>query len=757
MSAVGHGIKLTKLMIAMSIFLGSSVFAEESTLEKEDEIEIITVNSTGLIAYDSAGASKSDIPIIETPASVSVITEQRMTDLGSQTVQDALGYVAGLYNGTYGYDSRGDWSTIRGAEPTTYLDGLKLMFGNYNNTRMNPFSLSRIEVIKGPASVLYGQGTTGGIINLASKLPQVETSGQIQAEVGNNDRYQLAGDITGSLNSDDSVLYRMIGLVRDSGTQVDHVDDNAVILSPSMTFYMGDTTELTLLGNYQKLETGSTGQFYPHEGTVVPVSDVTYAGQVFAASQGDLSSTAFISEPEFDRYDTESYSLTAMFKHEFNDVFSLQSSMRYMDSQADYDSMYSWFMPVADPSDPEEVITRTSLLVDNESLPRTAYASDATAKAFTSDTRLYAIFDTGVIEHEVVFGFDYQNVEYTNVYDYGYGGTINPYVPDYSAFNAETDITWWYQDIASKDEAKQVGVYVQDSMKIAERVIVSGALRYDKVEQKNNYVGWADQEAVTGRLGLMYLFEAGISPYLSYSQSFEPVNGQDPSGLALKPVEGEQYEVGVKYQPRGTEHLITLSAYDIDQKNYVVNGDGTTPTQEDQIGKVNIKGVELEAQLAWEQVDVYASYAFTDSEVKQGTDELVGRPLESTPDNQASIWATYRPVQLEGFKIGAGARYVGHTEFLLQTRDTDAMVANYLNTDLTLAQRTTPVFNEGVAYQTDSYTLFDFMIGYQYDDYSIALNVKNVADKEVITTCMSRGDCFYGQGRTVIATLTYDF
>ncbi|WP_299491439.1 TonB-dependent siderophore receptor [uncultured Shewanella sp.] len=750
MSAVDHGVRLTKLMIAMSFFWGSSVIAQESALEKEDEIEIITVNSTGLIAYDSAGASKSDVPIIETPASVSVITEQRMTDLGSQTVQDALGYVAGLYNGTYGYDSRGDWSTIRGAAPTTYLDGLKLMFGNYNNTRMNPFSLSRIEVIKGPASVLYGQGTTGGIINLASKLPEVETSGQIQAEVGNNDRYQLAGDVTGSLNSDDSVLYRMIGLVRDSGTQIDHVDDNAVILSPSMTFYMGDATELTLLGNYQKYETGSTGQFYPHEGTIVPVNDITYGDIMIGKSQGDLSSTTFISEPEFDRYDTESYSLTAMFKHEFNDVLSLQSSMRYMDSQADYDSMYSLFSP------------SPALAMDNSSLPRTAYASDATSKAFTSDTRLYAIFDTGVIEHEVVFGFDYQNVEYTNVYDYGYGGTIDPYAPDYSDFNAATDITWWSQDIPSKDEAKQTGIYLQDSMKIAERIIVSGALRYDYVEQKSlsydfgtgtvNQTGWADQEAVTGRLGVMYLFENGISPYLSYSQSFEPVNGQDPSGLALKPVEGEQYEVGVKYQPRGTEHLITLSAYDIDQKNHIVNGDGTTPTQEDQIGKVNIKGVELEAQLAWEQVDIYASYALTDSEVKQGTDDEVGRPLESTPDSQAAIWATYRPAQIEGFKMGAGVRYVGHTDFLLQTRDTDAMVENYLATeDASL------IFNEGVAYQTDSYTLFDFMIGYQYDDYSIALNVKNVTDKEVITTCMSRGDCFYGQGRTVIATLTYDF
>ncbi|WP_299004221.1 TonB-dependent siderophore receptor [uncultured Shewanella sp.] len=738
MFAVDHGVKLTKLMIAMSVFWGSNVFAQESALEKEDEIEVITVNSTGLIAYDSAGASKSDVPIIETPASVSVITEQRIADLGSQTVQDALGYVAGLYNGTYGYDSRGDWSTIRGAEPTTYLDGLKLMFGNYNNTRMNPYSLSRIEVIKGPASVLYGQGTTGGIINLASKVPEVETSGQIQAEIGNNDRYQLAGDVTGSLNSDDSVLYRMIGLVRDSGTQFDYVDDNAVILSPSMTFYMGDATELTLLGNYQKLKTGSTGQFYPHEGTVVPVSDVTYGEQVLYASQGELSSTTFISEPEFDRYDTESYSITAMFKHEFNDVFSLQTNMRYMDSQADYDSMYSWFKP--------------ALALDNVSLPRTVYSSDATAQAFTSDTRLYAMFDTGVIEHEVVFGFDYQNVEYTNVYDYGYGGTINPYAPDYSAFNAATDITWLYQDIASKDEAKQTGVYLQDSMKIADSIIVSGALRYDKVEQKNNYVGWKDQEDVTGRLGLMYLFEAGISPYVSYSQSFEPINGQDPSGLALKPLKGEQYEVGVKYQPRGTEHLITLSAYDIDQKNYVVNVDGTTPTQQDQIGKVNIKGVELEAQLGWEQLDIYASYAFTDSEVKEGTDELVGRPLESTPDSQAAIWASYRPAQIEGFKIGAGVRYVGHTDFFLQTRDTDAMVANYLSTG-----DVTPVFNDGIAYQTDSYTLFDFMIGYQYEDYSIALNVNNVANKEVITTCMSRGDCFYGQERTVIATLTYDF
>lgn len=707
----------------------SEMINDESTKTTEaphDDMEVITVNPTGLISYVSASASKSDIPIIETPSSVSVITEQRMADLGSTTVQDALGYVSGLYNGTYGYDSRGDWSSIRGVAPTQYLDGMKMLFGYYNNTRPSPFTLSQIEVLKGPTSVLYGQGSTGGIVNLVSKLPEEETSGSITASMSNNDGYQLSGDATGALTDDGSVLYRVIGLARKSGTQVDYVDDNSYLFSPSLTFNINDDTKLTLLANLQQNETGSTTQFYPHEGTVVSVDDSV------SPNYGKFSSSTFISEPEFDRYDTQSQALTAMLDHDLNDNWSVRGAMRYMNSSAQYDTMYANYLDV-----------------DNETLHRTAYSSDATSKTWTSDFRLNGDIDTGLIEHNLVFGLDYQDSTYTNVYSYGDGGTINVYNPNYSAFNASTDIDWWYENVASENKFKQSGVYVQDVMKIADKFIVSSALRYDYLQQTNLDTGWQAQDAVSKSAGLMYLMDEGISPYINYSESFEVVNLSDVGNNLLDPVTGKQIEVGVKYQPRGTDHLITASAYRITQNNRVTTSyDSDSGWSYDQIGKVLIKGFELEAQLAWDEIDVYASYAYTDSEVLEGADDEVGRPLESTPDNLLSAWVTYRPMQFDGFKVGLGARFVGNSYFWLQTRDTDAMAAS--GTD-------DVIYNDAEYTKTGNYVVADLMVGYEFADYDVSLHVNNLEDKQIVTTCTNSGSCYYNQGRSIIASVSYKF
>ena len=227
--------KIQKSLLAVSVLAAlttTPAFAEEpqqTKKEKEEMMETIEVSSRGLISYVSATGSRSDTPIIETPLSVSVLTEARIEDLGAVTVQDAIGYVAGLYNGPYGVDTRGDWAQIRGVAPVQYLDGLKSLFGYYNNVRVNPYSLGQIEILKGPSSVLYGQGSTGGIINLVSKRPQAETQGEFWAQLGNYSRKQVAGDITGALNQDASLTGRFIGLYRDSDTQTDYVPDNSLV------------------------------------------------------------------------------------------------------------------------------------------------------------------------------------------------------------------------------------------------------------------------------------------------------------------------------------------------------------------------------------------------------------------------------------------------------------------------------------------------------------------------------------------------
>lgn len=704
--------------VAQALFVAGLTMNTVSALAQsaDADVEVIEVSSRGLISYVSAAGSKIDTPIVETPMSVTVLTEQRFQDLGAETIQDALGYVAGVYNGPFGVDTRGDWAKIRGVAPVQYLDGLKLFFGNYNNTRPNPYSMGQVEVLKGPSSVLYGQGSTGGIINLVSKRPSAEQSAEIWAQVGNYDRMQVAADFTGALNDEASLYYRVNGMLRDSGTQTDYVPDDTLYIAPSLTWVANDDTTVTLLARIQNNNSGTSTQFFPQEGTIFP------------APNGQIPSERFVSEPDWDRYDTKQSALTVLVDHDINDAWRLHLATRYMDSSSTYRTMYAW-PPV--------------FQEDKKTLVRLAYAADGSAETWNTDLRLHGELETGIITHNIVLGIDYQDATIDTNSGYGYGGPLNLYAPVYGFNPGEIAI----QDMPAEN-SKQLGVYVQDNMKIADRWIVTTAIRHDSVDTQVVGAEKKSQSSTTGRLGLMYVFDGGISPYMSYAESFQPVLGFDAYGMSFKPQEGEQTEVGIKYQPQGTEHLITLSAFQIVDKNRqtslpasAVNDPAIIdPNGRIQTGEIDIDGVELEAQLAWDEIDVYASYSYLDAVVSESnTVGEKGATLSATPDQMLSTWVTYRPASFwEGFKMGFGFRYIG------ETSDGSAYVA--------LGGQ---VLNDPII--TDDYTTFDAMLGYEADSYEVTLNVDNLGDKTVITSCLARGDCFYGQRRTVTANFRYKF
>lgn len=711
--------KYSILAAGIASALTCSAYAEQSNTD-EQAVEVITVKSSrGLISYVSASGAKSDTPIIETPLSVSVLTEERIADLGALTVQDALGYVSGLYNGPYGLDTRGDWAQIRGVSPVQYLDGLKSLFGYYNNVRIAPYALQQIEILKGPSSVLYGQGSIGGIVNLVSKKPEPVTSGQLWAQLGNYSRKQLAGDITGALNDDASLQGRMVALWRDSDTQTDYVPDNSVVLAPSFSWQASNATKLTILANFQQNESGSSTQFFPHQGTILP------------NEFGQIPSNRFVSEPGFDKYDTEQTALTAIIEHDLSADWQLRLASRYSDSHADYHTLYGWPPVLQD---------------DNRSVNRVVYLSDADARALTSDVQLHGKLQTGLVEHTLVAGVDYQNAYTDNDSFYAAtGGLLDLYNPVYGQVdNLPTEA-----NIADNPSSTtyQAGVYLQDNMKIADKWLVSAALRRDRATTNPQNGVSTTQHATTGRLGLMYLFDSGISPYISFSESFEPLLGTDAFGKAFVPKKGQQLEAGLKYQPQGTEHLLTAAVFDITEQNRTTTLSAAqatdpaviNPNGQVQDGEVTSKGIELEAQLAWQELDIYASYAYIDAYVSQSnTPGELGATLSAQPEHLASVWATWRPAALQNWQFGAGVRYVG------ETSDGTAYVAQngvVLNNPLT----------------TDSYTLFDAMVGYNFGEYSLSLQAQNITDKTVITSCLARGDCFYGQRRAISANLRYNF
>ncbi|CAM4367199.1 MULTISPECIES: TonB-dependent siderophore receptor [Pseudoalteromonas] len=714
--------KYPSLIASVALALSCSAIAQEQTKQDKDDIEIIEVSPRGLISYVSATASKTAIPIVKTPVSVSVLTAQRISDLGAETLQDAIGYVAGVYNGPYGVDTRGDWSKIRGVDPLLYVDGLQKLFGNYNNTRTNPYALESVEILKGPSSVLYGQGSTGGIVNAVSKLPKADTEGEIWAQVGNYDRKQLALDYNTTFGEQQEYQARAVAMYRDSGTQTDYVDDNTLMLAPSFSWLASDETKITLLANLQRNESGSSTQFFPHEGTILP------------AKYGQIPSERFVSEPGWDKYDTEQQAITAIVEHSFDLDTHIKFSGRYSDSSSEYRTIYSW---------------PPKFEADKRTVKRIASLTDSNARSMTMDLQFHKYLELDAVKLTMVSGVDYQDADTDSDRGRGVAAPLDLYNPVYGQ---STELPTTVVDNPENTlNNKQLGAYAQVTAEVNSWVL-NAALRYDDVSNQVQTVGAIknSQNATTGRIGVLYQFENGIAPYASYSESFKAVFGQKPQGGAYKPLEGEQVELGLKYQPTGTEHLITASIFEIKDKNQIRK---VSPEFEVQDGEIAVKGLELEAQLEWQHLDIYAAYSYLETEqdvsplsstelyVAQDLVTLItdDTQLSATPKHLASIWATYRADEwLPGLKFGAGIRHVGETYDGSRTVELNGQ---------TLHQQLV----------TDNFTLVDMMIGYDIEQYQFSLQVDNVSDKTVITSCLFRGDCFYGQRRTISANVKYKF
>lgn len=693
-------VSANRLALLASLALPATLWpahAQEVTV-----LERITVEGGGqqtggqkgeAIAQSASVATKSGAPILETPRSITVVTEQRLEDQGVQDVTDALLYVPGVYGETYGTDTRGDFPLIRAMDPPLFIDGLKSNFGFYNTTRPHPYTLQSVEIIKGPASVLYGQGTIGGVVNLNSKLPEAIASREVFVEYGSFDRKQVGVDLTGPIDPNGNFLYRFVGIGRDSGTMVDFTDDDSFVLNPSFTWSPTDDTSFTVLANWQKDRGGPTSRFAPLIGSLLPTPSGDF-----------IDSDTFFGEPGYDKYNTEQASITALFEHRINDVFSIDARARYTNSDAEYDQIWPAFGVPYEP--------------DGQSMGRSLYSARNAAEVFAADARINAAFATGFLDHQVTVGLDHQNATTdSNVY-FGYNvlPPINLIDPVYGA-----PIPNFTRTDNPEQSTQQTGVYAFDRISVDDRLFLSLGLRHD------TYVDAADTEtnAWSGSAGLLYKFDNGIAPYVSYANSFEPV-GADSRGFTYDPIRGRQIEAGVKYQPPGTPNIFTFAWFNIDQMNRLqpnlVTGPGVPEFV--QTGETRVRGFEIEAQTRIHDFELMAGYSHLDT-----VDRETGFELASVPEHMASAWLTWRPQagKFEGWVAGIGLRYVGES-----LDGTDTIV-------------------------TPDYLLADLQIGYETETWSAKLNVQNLTDERYLTTCLARGDCFYGQRRSANFRLTTKF
>ncbi|AUG43584.1 MULTISPECIES: TonB-dependent siderophore receptor [Pseudomonas] len=671
----------------------------------------------GYLATRTAAGTKTDTSLVEAPRSISVATRQQMEDRNVQNLDDAVRYMPGIVSASYGSDTRYDWMRVRGFEPTQFLDGLPLPRGVYANPKAETWNLDRLALLRGPASSVYGQTPPGGLLDMVSRRPSAESSHAIQLQYGSDNYRQINFASTGKIDDEGQFLYGLSGVVRDAGTQVDHIDNKRYNIAPSLTWNIDTDTRLTLLSQFTRDDTGATSQFMPIQGTKIK------------SPLGDVSHHKNLGDPDYEFYDRTYYALGYAFEHRFNDVWQFRQNLRYTKSELSFQQLTVGSYAYS-PADAAGNISRTSTNVDED------------ISQFAVDNNFQADFATGDITHTVLIGLDHQRTDTSYLSIYGDGGTTNIFNPVYGKPIVRPARSSAYYDYNQK--TVQTGLYVQDQMALDQWRLTLGG-REDWVHQGTTYFNKNDvtntdrSKNFSGNAALSYVFDSGLVPYLSYAESFQPASNASVSPTeSYKPTEGKQWELGIKYQPPGSNTLLSAAVYDLTQKNVLVTSIGAGgESVTNQTGEVKVKGLELEAVSdVTDNLKVIAAYTLAKSEVQKGI--YKGNRLQLMPNQQASLWTdyTWHSGVLDGFGIGAGARYTGNT------------YGDQANTWLGKA---------------NAYTVFDAAVHYDLGRLdsslkgaSLKLNATNLFDKDYLSTC-DGSYCYFGDQRSVVASATYQW
>ncbi|MDD0844601.1 TonB-dependent siderophore receptor [Pseudomonas sp. Gutcm_11s] len=669
-----------------------------SSLQLDDtDIEASATQSAfepanGYFASNASSATKTDRPILETAQSISVVTAEQIADRNVDRVQDAVAYSAGVRVGSSGLDPRFDTISVRGFDTTMsadFLDGLRQPYNGWLSIYgTEAYTLERIEVLKGPSSVLYGQISPGGMVNRVSKRPSLLAKNQVEIQGGNYDHQQGQFDVGGKLDDDGNVLFRTVGVYRDAENYIEQLNNDVRLIAPSLSWQIDPDTSLTLLAQYQERETAASPMLY---------------------QDGDHLTDFWQGDEYFDKLEQRQWTVGYEFEHAFNDTFSLQQNLRY----GQIDTTNQYLQPDGN--------------ISNGVMDRYAVGVYENMDSVTTDTRLVSRFATGALQHTLLSGVDYAWFDSSVLYAMGPAPSIDMNAPDYhQPVSKPTD------PLADQDGLTQrTGAYLQDQIEL-NRWRLSAGLRRDWVHVRNddNLSGInskTNDSATTYQLGALYLFDNGLAPYASYAESFLPQSGTNAGG-ALKPTEGKQYEVGLKYQPPGSSALFTASLYHLTQEN-VTTRDPYDPLNTVQTGEQVSRGLELEAVADLsERMHLTASYTYNDPEITKSNDGDEGNDPKDVPRHLASLWLDYNlPF---GLGFGAGARYTGS----VYGDDANSM-------------------------KNEDYTLFDAGVHYDFagglDGVRLAVNARNLTDKQYIN-CQD-GYCYRGEARSVVTSLSYSW
>ncbi|WP_310426605.1 TonB-dependent siderophore receptor [Chamaesiphon sp. VAR_48_metabat_135_sub] len=678
--------------------------------EPELEINVIGGLRDSYRKPNASSVTGTNTPIIETPFSVQVIPQTIIRDRQSRDVKDALSNVSGvIYNGNVQGRS-GNTFSIRGfSGVATLRDGFRQFGAGQGNTQ--PFSeianLEQVEVLKGPASILYGAIEPGGLINLISKKPLSTPFYEVEVQGGSRNLISPRFDVSGPLTADGKVLYRVNGLYQSINSVVKSTQpDQKTFIAPTIAWKVGDKTDLSISAEY--IDSNRPGDFgLPAVGTSV----------------ANVSRDRISGEPS-DRITNQSLNIGYLLDHQFSDNWKLRNAFRYASNQFD-------FNVVAYPLGFDETTNTVN---------RFFATQEGQTKDYTLQTNLTGEFATGDVKHKLLVGTDYVRREGRLFSSIGDPTDLDLFNPVYGVVKPNKADIPGFGGTAIRGNS--FGFFVQDQVEVVKNLKLLAGVRYDTLSQDNINIPGVGTDpgetsltasAITPRLGLLYQFNNRLSAYGSYSQSFTPNSGTTVSGAALEPQRGKGYEIGVKSDLIDGKLFATLAYFDISKQNVPLT-DPDNPLFSIASGEQRSRGIEFD--IAGEPapgLKLVASYAYTDAKVSADLDPtLVGKKLFGVPEHAASFWTTYelQQGQMKGLGFGAGLNFKGDRQGDLEN-----------------------------TYLMGSYLTADAAIFYKKDDWRFGLNFKNISDAKYVESSLgSRGSGNnFGDPFTVIASVSVKF
>ncbi len=742
-----HSLRKIAVVVATAVS-GMSVYAQAAVEPKEDTITVTAAPApqesawgpaATIAARQSATGTKTDTPIQKVPQSISVVTAEEMALHQPKSVKEALSYTPGVAVGTRGASNTYDYLIIRGfaadgQSQNNYLNGLKLQGNFYNDAVIDPYMLERAEIMRGPVSVLYGKSSPGGLLNMVSKRPTTEPLKEVQFKAGTDSLFQTGFDFSDALDDDGVYSYRLTGLARSANAQQKGSEEQRYAIAPAFIWRPDDKTNFTFLSYFQnEPETGYYG-WLPKEGTVEPLPN------------GKRLPTDFNEGAKNNTYSRNEKMIGYSFDHEFNDTFTVRQNLRFAQNKVSQKSVYGYGM-CSDPlytKDQEALKASPCLSIPQSqwghTLTRQYVIDNEKLENFSVDTQLQSKFATGSVDHTLLTGVDFMRMRNDIDSWFGYAGSVAPsdiYNLDRSDFDfgAHPNPSGPYRVLLKQ---KQTGLYVQDQAQW-DKVLVTLGGRYDWADQSSFNRDYGnkserDDKEFTWRGGVNYLFDNGVTPYFSYSESFEPASQTDANGDLFAPSKGKQYEVGVKYVPEDRPIVVTGALYQLTKtNNLMADPNGSLFSVEG--GEIRARGVELEAKAALSaSVNVVGSYTYTDAEYTTDTTYKGNTPAQ-VPKHMASLWADYTFFDgpLSGLTLGTGGRYTGSS-----------------------------YGDPANSFKVGSYTVVDALVRYDLARVgmagsNVALHVNNLFDREYVASCFNTYGCFWGAERQVVATATFRF